>query len=310
MEYRCPMCQNVWPADYCPQCGRSIRSSEGGVSEKANGADSSASPADTTPLGVSETGARSRPRGRNQMKIRCPECEALDQISKENIGKKRKCWRCGKWYTIAERGETDMSNKHRPRTRDLLWGIVGFVVGSFSCYSLVVGEALSPLASLLGTIVGFGVGVRYTYRGIISFCTVPSAKIRLLVVMLVMIPTTAFLAIPFLPRLFRSHGATKVEITRAMMAQVEAALYRFREDCGRLPNESEGGLSALVNEPPGLEDKWNGPYLKQSRLLDIWGHPFVYSCDGEYNANTFDLVSFGADGQKGGKGEDADLIND
>ena len=308
MDYKCPVCQNVWPADYCPQCGRSIRSSEGDVSKKANGADSSASPADTARLGASETGARLRSHGRSQMRIRCPECEALDRMSREDIGKKRKCWRCGKWHTIVERRETDMSNKDRPRPRDFLWGIFGFAVCSISLHLLLSGKALSPLASLLGTIAGFGGGIRFTYRGIMS---VPSAKAKLLVVTLVMILATALLAIPFLPRLFFLHsGKTKSELTRAKMAYVETALYVFRNDCGRLPNESEGGLSALVNEPPGLEDKWDGPYLKQSQLLDCWGHPFLYSSEGEYNTSTFDLVSFGADGQKGGKGEDADLIID
>ncbi len=62
--------------------------------------------------------------------------------------------------------------------------------------------------------------------------------------------------------------------------------------------------------PAGLEEKWNGPYLKKSQLLDPWGNPYIYMREGQVNPGSFDLISYGADGQQGGEGENADIVND
>jgi general secretion pathway protein G len=102
----------------------------------------------------------------------------------------------------------------------------------------------------------------------------------------------------------------KVDSARTKMAGIENALERFQLDCGRLPDESEGGLDALLVAPADIEGKWNGPYLKASQLLDPWGSPYVYVSQGQVNPGGFDLISYGADGQEGGKGDNADIVND
>ncbi len=130
--------------------------------------------------------------------------------------------------------------------------------------------------------------------------------VELLVVVLIISMLAALLA----PRMFKGLGKAKADIARAKMTIVEDSLARFQLDCGRLPDESEGGLEALLVAPPGLEDKWNGPYLKASQLKDPWGNMYTYFSEGQYNPGGFDLVSYGADGQQGGEGEDADIIND
>ncbi|HPC95565.1 MAG TPA: type II secretion system major pseudopilin GspG [Sedimentisphaerales bacterium] len=129
--------------------------------------------------------------------------------------------------------------------------------------------------------------------------------VELLVVVLIISMLAAFLA----PRMFKGLGKAKAEIARAKMTLIEDSLARFQYDCGRLPDESEGGLEALLVAPPELEEKWNGPYLKQSQLLDPWGNMYIYISQGEYNPGSFDLVSLGADGQEGGEGENADIVN-
>lgn len=129
--------------------------------------------------------------------------------------------------------------------------------------------------------------------------------VELLVVVLIISMLAAFLA----PRMFKGLGKAKAEIARAKMTLIEDSLARFQYDCGRFPDESEGGLEALLVAPPELEEKWNGPYLKQSQLLDPWGNMYIYVSEGEYNPGSFDLVSLGADGQEGGEGENADIIN-
>ena len=78
---------------------------------------------------------------------------------------------------------------------------------------------------------------------------------------------------------------------------------------GDIPDDSEG-LEALLIPPADVEEKWNGPYLKRSDLLDPWKNPYIYLAEGEYNVGSFDLISFGADGMEGGEGENADIVND
>jgi len=129
--------------------------------------------------------------------------------------------------------------------------------------------------------------------------------VELLVVVLIISMLAAFLA----PRMFKGLGKAKAEIARAKMTLIEDSLARFQYDCGRFPDESEGGLEALLVAPPELEEKWNGPYLKQSQLLDPWGNMYIYISEGQYNPGSFDLVSFGADGQEWGEGENADIVN-
>ena len=129
--------------------------------------------------------------------------------------------------------------------------------------------------------------------------------VELLVVVLIISMLAAFLA----PRMFKGLGKAKAEIARAKMTLIEDSLARFQYDGGRFPDESEGGLEALLVAPPELEEKWNGPYLKQSQLLDPWGNMYIYISEGQYNPGSFDLVSLGADGQEGGEGENADIAN-
>ena len=53
--------------------------------------------------------------------------------------------------------------------------------------------------------------------------------------------------------------------------------------------------------------KWKGPYLEQENELpkDPWGNQYKYVCPGIHRVHSFDLYSFGPDGQDGG-GDDID----
>jgi general secretion pathway protein G len=130
--------------------------------------------------------------------------------------------------------------------------------------------------------------------------------IELLVVILILSMLAGFVA----PPIFKRLGKAKVDLAKPRMAVIETALRSFEFDCGRLPDESEGGLEALFVAPPELEEKWNGPYLKKSQLLDPWGNPYIFVREGQYNPGSFDLICYGADGQEGGEGENADVAND
>jgi general secretion pathway protein G len=130
-----------------------------------------------------------------------------------------------------------------------------------------------------------------------------------LVELLVVIVIISLLAGWVAPNLLRKLVKTKRDIARAKMAIIDGAIQRFYIDCGRYPDESVG-LEELLAAPTELEEKWNGPYMKRSQLLDPWGNPYVYVEEGERNPGSYDLVSFGADSQQGGEGDNEDIYND
>ncbi len=97
---------------------------------------------------------------------------------------------------------------------------------------------------------------------------------------------------------------------RAAKLQIEAfssALDLFFLDNGRYPSTSEG-LDALVKRPPAA-DRWGGPYLQQSGVpADPWGRPYEYRVPGK--ANPYAITSLGADGQRGGTSDGADITKE
>jgi len=129
--------------------------------------------------------------------------------------------------------------------------------------------------------------------------------IELLVVIIIIGLLAGFVA----PRLLMRVGKAKVDLARPKMAIIESALERFGLDCGQYPDDSMG-LDALLTVPSGLEEKWNGPYLKPSQLLDPWENPYIYVSEGEINPGSYDLISLGADGAEGGEGDNKDIYNE
>jgi general secretion pathway protein G len=126
---------------------------------------------------------------------------------------------------------------------------------------------------------------------------------------MVVIILIGLLATLVAPKIFKGMGKAKHEIARSKMAIIESAISQFHMDCGRIPYDTEG-LEALLVAPEDVADKWNGPYVKKSELLDPWGNPYIYVEQGEHNVGSFDLVSLGADGQPGGDSDNADIYND
>lgn len=103
---------------------------------------------------------------------------------------------------------------------------------------------------------------------------------------------------------------------RAMKARVdiqtlEQALRLFKLDTSFYPS-TEQGLRALV-EPPTtgrIPRKYREEgYLEKGVVpKDPWGNEYLYLSPGVHNKD-FDLWSYGADGEEGGEGEDADITN-
>ena len=130
-----------------------------------------------------------------------------------------------------------------------------------------------------------------------------------LVELLVVIVLLALIATVVVPKFFTGLEEQKRKIARMGIVNIEDALHRFYIDCGRFPDDSEG-LEALIIAPPDLEEKWRGAYLKRSQLMDPWDNPYIYVAEGEVNPGSFDLISYGADGEPGGEGDNEDVYND
>jgi general secretion pathway protein G len=125
--------------------------------------------------------------------------------------------------------------------------------------------------------------------------------LELLVVVVIIGLLAGFVA----PRYFGQVGKSEVNVAKAQLDALEKALDQYRLDIGHYPS-TELGLNALITRPAN-EPKWNGPYLRKGVPLDPWGRPYLYRIPGE--KGEFDLVSYGKDGQPGGSGENADLVN-
>ena len=98
----------------------------------------------------------------------------------------------------------------------------------------------------------------------------------------------------------------KLVAARIQITNFERALRQYKLDTGVFPT-TEQGLEALRTSRTKVAH-WDGPYLVKEIPLDPWGHPYVYKFPGEHG-NQPDIVSFGADGQAGGEGPNADVVS-
>ncbi len=90
----------------------------------------------------------------------------------------------------------------------------------------------------------------------------------------------------------------KTDVQRIASDGVDA----FKVMRGRYPTTEEG-LKLLIDE------KFLKANSKEGKLLDPWQREYIYLYPGQVHADAFDVKSYGADGQPGGDGENADIVN-
>lgn len=90
----------------------------------------------------------------------------------------------------------------------------------------------------------------------------------------------------------------KTDVQRIASDGVEA----FKVMRGRYPTTEEG-LRVLV------EEKFLKANSPDGTLKDPWNREYVYLYPGQAHPDAFDVKSYGADGQPGGDGENADIVN-
>lgn len=126
-----------------------------------------------------------------------------------------------------------------------------------------------------------------------------------LIELMIVIIILGALAALVLPNLTGQAEQAKKSITCIQMKNVATALKSFKSDLGTYPT-TEQGMQALVSNPDeeAYVNYRNGGYFDEGQMpRDPWKHNFIYLFDGE----NFELISLGADGKEGGKGESEDI---
>ena len=127
-----------------------------------------------------------------------------------------------------------------------------------------------------------------------------------LVEILVVITIIALIMALAGPRVLNYLTESKTKAAKIQIESLASTLDLYFLDTGQYPTSSEG-LSALMQRP-GSTMTWNGPYLKGNAVPnDPWGRPYVYRSPGQHG--TYDIISYGADGQEGGTGAAADITS-
>ncbi|MDD3118902.1 MAG: type II secretion system major pseudopilin GspG [Victivallales bacterium] len=127
-----------------------------------------------------------------------------------------------------------------------------------------------------------------------------------LIEMVVVIVILTLLASIATPVYYNYVKKARISAAKAQLKILEQAIFDFRLDTGKLPDDSDG-LQCLISNVNN-DGKWQGPYLRGKKMpKDPWGNDYIYTCPGENGE--FDLISYGADGQAGGEGDSADIKN-
>lgn len=130
-----------------------------------------------------------------------------------------------------------------------------------------------------------------------------------LIEVLVVIVVIAILASLVAPNLFRNVDDARIATAKAQIESFATALDAYRLDTGSYPSTAQG-LDALWQRPAvDPPANWSAPYVRKAIPADPWGHPYVYVSPGRVNPTGYDLLSYGADGQPGGEGKNADLTS-
>ena len=100
----------------------------------------------------------------------------------------------------------------------------------------------------------------------------------------------------------------KAAITRAKqdIRVIESSMTQFRLTHFRYPTQDEG-LRILLGGRSGVNNQEFDRYIERLPV-DPWGNEYLYDADGQHDKD-YDVYTYGADGEEGGEGVDADIGN-
>ena len=131
-----------------------------------------------------------------------------------------------------------------------------------------------------------------------------------LIEIMVVIVILALLAALVAPKLIGRTDDAKIADAKVQIRNIETGLKLYKLDSGVYPT-TEQALQALVEKPTvgQIPNNWRtGGYLESKTIpKDPWKNDYYYLSPGEHG--DFDLCSYGADGVKGGEGNNADICS-
>ncbi len=129
-----------------------------------------------------------------------------------------------------------------------------------------------------------------------------------LIEVMVVVVILGILASLVVPRIMDAPNITRSTQVKQNLLALKQALNLYYLDNQFYPTTDQGlqALAAKPNTPP-LPIKWKkGGYI-DSLQPDPWGNPYLYLNPGLHGE--IDIFSYGADGQPGGEGYNADIGN-
>lgn len=117
---------------------------------------------------------------------------------------------------------------------------------------------------------------------------------------IVVVTIIALLATLVAPRLIGQIGKSKQKIAQSEVAMIAQQVQLWMVDSGYSTLPDDFDLETLTEA--------DDPLLRRKDLYDPWERMYVLVNPGEENPD-FDIWSYGADGEPGGEGEDADVVN-
>ena len=123
-----------------------------------------------------------------------------------------------------------------------------------------------------------------------------------LIEIMVVVFILGLLATLVVPKIIGKSDEARAVKAKADVKAIEEALHLFKLDCGFYPSTGQG-LQALVAGSGVACRKYSPEGYLDKVPMDPWDHPYVYYSDGQ----NIIVKSYGADGQEGGEGKNADI---
>lgn len=126
--------------------------------------------------------------------------------------------------------------------------------------------------------------------------------------LMIVIVILGLLAALVMPNLVGKSEQAKQKLVCVQMKSIAQALNSFKLDNGTYP-KTEEKLNALVANPDADRYKnflSNGYFENKQVPKDPWGGEYIYI----KTADSFNLISLGADRKEGGGGEDKDITHE
>ena len=125
-----------------------------------------------------------------------------------------------------------------------------------------------------------------------------------LIELMVVLVIIGVLAALIVPNVLERADDARVTAARTDITNIMQALKLYRLDNQRYPT-AEQGLQSLISRPTAGPAPINWKLYLEKLPNDPWGRPYQYLNPGI--KGEIDVMSFGADGQSGGEGKDADI---